>query len=260
MNTESNTDNTDLLGKDQKYDENQMYIKNNQKTIKKRISDCLCDFGFRKKKDSLFTRFREDIVDYFVLEHPPGRFLCTYCIYPLFMPPMENLSLNIGKRLDYSSGNHKMIIHNDATGKDMDEWCALVSSFICKDIESFIQNVDTAEKMVRYLDGKEGTFPLANVVRISLLSQYELLMYASLFLHDYSKAREAAIGYLGEIDVPRYGMIVRNNGRSRYQHVTELAELADDQIVDCELKQWREKNIIFFKGQGTWRAIGDGSV
>lgn len=202
---------------------------------------------FFKKRETLFTRFKKDIVEYFVLEHPPGLFYFNYCIYPLFMPPMEFLSLNIGNRIDHSQNNPEMIISNDATPEDMDIWCARASDFICKDVELFVQKVDPVKKMILFLEREECfPLPLRSIVWINYQSRFEILMFAYLYVHDYIKAREAASKYLGEIDTPKHGMIVREKGRACYNHVIELAELADDQIVDQEMEKWREKNIKFF--------------
>ena len=58
---------------------NQQLLKQNAKTIRKQVSECLSNFGFYNKGSSLFSRFREDIVEYFAIDHPPGSLYFHYC-------------------------------------------------------------------------------------------------------------------------------------------------------------------------------------
>lgn len=218
----------------------------NKKYIRKQVSRCLTEHGFKKRRATLFYQIRGDLAAFFCLEHPPGGLYVNCCIYPLYLPPLEYLNLNLGNRMEQILLGLHMRFSDCETPEEVELWCRRMDAYITNRLEPFLSQVDTADHMVQYIQRRDRWKTVG--FHIGPGDEYEMLMYAHLMLHRYPEAIAAAKAHLGQFTPSRYTEAVIDAARGRFREVTEMADSRDDEATDAFFRLRRQENIAFFTG------------
>ena len=223
-------------------------LADNRKIILERIAQCLKDCGYRQKGQQFFYVIQGDIAAFFCAEHPSDTTYVWFCVKPLYIPPLPYLTLEPGYRLSYILHDDTMNIPDHAGKRELYQWCKKTSSFAVNKAGPFIRDIDTASKMVSFLDKIRST-STNKITGLTPIMYWELLMYAELSLHHYPDAEKAAREYLSHIDIPRYTDTVREKGRRDHMLVASLCRANDDELTDRRVNVWRYENTRYFTGK-----------
>lgn len=238
------------------HDGNRDLLAENRLRIRKQISKCIANNGFKRKGRSTFVRFSGDLVAYSCIEHPSIMFYVWFCVYPLFMPPMEYLTLNIGHRLSELINDHtmNMNIRDYATQTETDLWCDRTSQYIQESFIPLIDQFDTAEKMTQYFSSALHQ-PCFDTFKALKARQDEIEMYAWLRQHEYGKSAASAERFRAKTESARFTDAVKAREEARFRQIVNLACTRDDRAVDDLFGQWREQNVAFFTEKKRAKAL-----
>lgn len=219
----------------------------NRTMIRKNIIQCIKSNGFTQKGRSTFYMINEDIVGYFVLEHPSNRMYISFCIYPLFMPPMQYIHLMFSKRISTVLSDSNLNISDYISEEQLKASCVKIDNYIKTRVLPFIAGVNTSEKLVNTINLKNNFFN--TIIAASIENKYKMKMYTELSLHAYSDAIDSANTFLALSDSPRYTDTVRSSDIDEYQNFIALAQTRNDVHIDGIITEWKKQNMEFFTGK-----------
>lgn len=220
----------------------------NRTMVRKALLKCMKENGFKQKGRSTFYTINNDIIGYFVFEHPSNRTYINFCIYPTYMPPMEMIHLMFSKRISKVISDSDMDFSDYVSEEQLYALCQKLDGYITERILPFINKINTKEKMKKELKCKER-FLNTSIVATSIEFKYKIKMYTELSLHAYSDAMNAANTFLALSDCPTSTELVRSSVRMEYQKFMDLANKKDDAYIDQIIGKWKTNNIEFFTGK-----------
>ena len=234
-----------VLNKDNFYeDSNRELLLENRTRIRERISHCIAENGFKRRGRTTFVLFSEDLAVFSCIEHPSSWFYTWFCVYPLYMPPLEVLMLNYGYRLSQWLHDNKMDIPDYATTVETELWCDRTKLFIQDRFLPLTSQINTAQKITRYF-GTIDQYPLLDSFKTLSAYRSKIEMYAWLRQHEYARSFDSAQRYLSQIESSPYSDSVKDRECARIREITHLAKVRNDLAVDNLLGRWRERNIAF---------------
>ena len=216
----------------------------NRARIRNRISQCIAENGFKRKGRSTFVLFSEDLAVFSCIEHPSAWFYTWFCVYPLYMPPLDVLMLNYGDRLSQWLHDNSMDIRDFATAAETEIWCDRTKHFIRDRFLPLTSQISTAQKITRYF-GMIDQYPLFDSFKALSASRFKIEMYAWLCQHEYARSFDSAQRYLSKFESSRHTDFVNNREHALIREVFRLAKERDDRAVDDLMGGWRERNIAF---------------
>ena len=220
----------------------------NRTMVRNALLNCIKANGFKQKGRSIFYTINNDIIGYFVLEHPSNRTYINFCIYPTYMPPMEMIHLMISKRISKVFSDPDIDISDYVSEKQLYALCQKLDGYITGIILPFINKINTNEKIEKELKCKER-FLNTSIVATPIEFKYKIKMYTELSLHAYSDAINSANTFIALSDSPTYTELVRSSDRMEYQKFIDLANTKDDAYIDRIIAEWKKNNIEFFTGK-----------
>ena len=226
---------------------NREAVLQNRNRIRKQISRCIADQGFKRKGRSTFFTVLEELVAFAVIEHPSCMFYTWFCVYPLYMPPKGEGVLIYGLRLSelLSESDMNMNIRDYANSAETDLWCSRTSSFIQDAFLPFAAHVSTAQKMISCLE-ENAPHPRSDLYRVLNANRAKIGMYAWLSRHAYDRAAACAQEYLAKAEAEQTREDLKARYAAKAQEVLTLCDERNDSAVDALLAQWKAQNIALF--------------
>lgn len=220
----------------------------NRAMIRNALSKCLKGNGFKQKGRSTYYTINEDMIGYFVLEHPSNRMYISFCIYPLFMPPMQFIHLMYSKRISKAISDPDIDISDYISEKQLKISCLKIDCFIKEKVLPFINEIDTNTKLEKALICDE-CFLNSSIVATPIEFKYKMKMYTELSLHAYSDAIKSANTFIALSDSPRYTELVRSSDRMEYHKFINLAKTRNNEYIDSIIMGWKKDNVAYFAGK-----------
>ena len=236
-----------FLARMMEFENNRERLLANRKMIRKKIGQCLKNNEFTKKGKSIYYKFQKDLIVYFVIEHPPGNFYINHCIYPMFMRPMDYMTLDFGNRVSTVIGDYRLNISDYSTEDETIDLCTKIDLFIKEIFMPFICTIETVETFNHFLNEKK-TDQVKDIVHISNVDKTKLQMYTELSMQQYSNAKKTAKKYKKEIDSykGRRSEEYINDANEDYNEVMRLALSKDEKYIEETIEGWRLMNKEFF--------------
>lgn len=209
-----------------------------KKIIKKKLEQIIKDYGYKRCASFMLAKETGSIISYFWMEAPTGAVYLWFCVYPVFMPPVDVLQSSIyGSRVSNASPGLGYFPETDDDFV-LEQKLKKLNLYIKTVIEPFVQKLADENTLVDTLyQARKNQLLLFHHAK-----GYKLLMYYALYHQDYSNALKYADEYIEEMKAGGYVESIIKDALQEVQWIKEKIKMKDYNMIEKMLESFCKQN------------------